>query len=80
MDNHIQTNQRLLTQREAAKYLAISIRTLFSLSQNGRLCSIKLGPRSTRYDIADLDKFILDAKGIGYNREHEAMPKAGAVG
>jgi len=53
---------RLLTVRQTAAYLAISDRKLWQLTQENRLPAVKIG-RCIRYDIADLDSFIVAAKG-----------------
>jgi excisionase family DNA binding protein len=58
----IATITRLLTTRQAAAYLAISERKLWSLTKEGRIPAVKIG-RCVRYDIADLDGFIRAAKG-----------------
>jgi excisionase family DNA binding protein len=48
---------RLMTAREAAKYLNISERTLWTLSNGGDLPRVQIG-RAVRYDAADLEAFI----------------------
>ena len=48
---------RLMTAREAAKYLNISERTLWALSNVGDLPRVLIG-RAVRYDAADLEAFI----------------------
>jgi DNA binding domain, excisionase family len=53
---------RLLTVFQAAKYLAISERKLWSLTKEDRISAVKIG-RCVRYDITDLDAFIRAAKG-----------------
>jgi excisionase family DNA binding protein len=53
---------RLLTVFQAAKYLAISERKLWSLTKEDRISVVKIG-RCVRYDLADLDTFIAAAKG-----------------
>jgi len=53
---------RLLTSREAAKYLGISERSLWShTSPRGNLKSARIG-RSVRYSPADIAAFIEAAK------------------
>lgn len=48
----------LLTPRDAAKLLAVSSRTLWSLTiPRGRLRSVRIG-RSVRYDVRDLETWI----------------------
>jgi excisionase family DNA binding protein len=57
-------NTRLLSCADAAKYLAISERTLFELTKSDKLAAVRIG-RAVRYDIRDIDKFILDFKSQG---------------
>jgi len=47
----------LLTAKEAARALAISERTLWSLTRNGDIPSVRFG-RAVRYDPRDLDRWI----------------------
>ncbi len=47
----------LLRPREAAAWLKISERSLWSLTHQGQLKAVRIG-RSVRYDIADLVAFI----------------------
>jgi len=51
----------LLTVKEAAKSLAISERTLWSLTASGGIPAVRFG-RSVRYDPADLRRWIESAK------------------
>ena len=51
----------LLTVRRAAKVLALSERTLWSLTQAGQIPAVRFG-RSVRYDPADLRRWIEAAK------------------
>ncbi len=51
----------LLTPREAAKRLGICEKTLWTLTNRGRMRSVKIG-RSVRYDPADLNQWIESAK------------------
>lgn len=59
--NDTNTITRLLSPADAAKYLAICERKLFELSKTQRIPAVRIG-RAVRYDIADLDRFILNAK------------------
>ena len=43
--------------REAAEWLKISERSLWSLTQRGELAAVRIG-RSVRYDLADLIAFV----------------------
>ncbi|MHB1536658.1 MAG: helix-turn-helix domain-containing protein [Acidimicrobiales bacterium] len=48
---------RLVATERAAEYLGVSARTVKQLMSEGRLPYVKIG-RSTRVDLADLDRFI----------------------
>jgi len=56
-------NTRLLTVKDAAAYLAISERKLWSMTNSGEIPVVRLG-RAVRYDLNDLDSFIQKAKGV----------------
>lgn len=56
-------HQRLIKVRQAAQYLGISERKLWQLTKDRRVPAIKFD-RVVRYDIADLDDFIAQAKGV----------------
>ena len=49
---------QLLTTKEAATYLRISVRKLGDLTRLREIRPIRLGPRCHRYDVSDLDAFI----------------------
>ena len=51
------TEKGLLKTREAAKWLAVSDRTLFSLKATGEIPHVRIG-RSVRYAVDDLQKWI----------------------
>jgi excisionase family DNA binding protein len=53
--------QRLLSTREAAEYLGISIRTLWTLTQRGELTCVRFG-RVVRYEMADLVSYVHSCK------------------
>lgn len=55
---------RLMKCRDAAKYLCISERTLWTLQDEGKVRAVKMG-RLIRYDQADLDLFIEQCKNRG---------------
>lgn len=55
----------LLSSRDAAKTLAVSERTLFSLVKEGRVKSVRVGQRCVRYDVRDLEAFIDQCKNGG---------------
>jgi excisionase family DNA binding protein len=48
----------LLTSQEACAYARISMTTLRDYVRDGRLHAYKLGPKSLRFDPADLDKLL----------------------
>jgi len=52
---------RLLKSKEAAAYLALSEKTLWNLTNAGQMRAVRMG-RLVRYDPADLDEFIEQAK------------------
>lgn len=54
----------LLTAREAAAALAISTRTLWSLTARGDLPAVRIG-RAVRYDLVDLRSFVEKQKKGG---------------
>jgi excisionase family DNA binding protein len=54
-------HQKLMTSKQAAKYLCICERTLWGLSESGGIAKVKIG-RAVRFDIADLDSFIEQQK------------------
>ena len=56
-------NPQLLTVKDAAKVLAISERSLFSLTAAGRIRAVRIGPRCVRYELTDLHAFIQNCKG-----------------
>ena len=53
--------QRLVNTRQAARYLGISPRSLWSLYNRGELPTVRLG-RSVRFDVDDLDIWIRHTK------------------
>ena len=52
-----QRQERLLNVREAARYLAVSVSTLYGWVWQRRIAFVKMG-RALRFDMADLEKFI----------------------
>lgn len=53
--NHIR--KRLLNATQAASYLGIGKRSLWTLTNCGEIACVRIG-RRVLYDVADLDKFI----------------------
>ena len=66
MASHTLSNPRparlLVTAREAADLLAISTRTLWTLTNVGDIPVVRIG-RCVRYDVADLQAWIESRKG-----------------
>ncbi len=59
---------RLYTSKQAAKYLAISPRLLWELTNRSEIRSVRFGSgrrQSVRYDVGDLDAWIESRKGGG---------------
>lgn len=52
----------LMTSREAATALAVSERTLWTLTNRGEIPAVRIG-RSVRYDPHDLTRWISQLKG-----------------
>ena len=50
----------LLSPKEAAQALAISERTLWQMTKDGVIESIKVGTRSVRYPVAGLERWIAE--------------------
>lgn len=61
MTNTVTIAPRLMDSKSASRYLAISERKLWAMSNTGTIPAVRLG-RSVRYDRQDLDAFILKAK------------------
>jgi excisionase family DNA binding protein len=63
----------LLTAQEAAKALAVSPRTLWSLTKNGAIPCVRIG-RSVRYMLADLQAWAESQKGRNSSSETAPEP------
>jgi excisionase family DNA binding protein len=50
----------LLNSLQAAKALAISPRTLWSLTRSGQIAHVRIGRRIIRYQLSDLEAFLQD--------------------
>ena len=59
MINEITVNG-LLTEPQAAKFLGVCQRTLFSLRSSGKIAHVKIG-RLVRYELAELGRFIRES-------------------
>ena len=67
---------RLLTVQEAARYLAVSVSTLYGWVWQRRVPFVKVG-RALRFDLDDLKKFVEDNKQHPRNRlssERKSQP------
>ena len=70
----------LVTAKEAAKVLAVSERTLWTLADSGGLPRVPIGPRGYRYDVADLWAWIAARKAEATaERAARAAGEPGAV-
>ena len=65
MTNTVTIAPRLLNVKEAAAYLAISERKLWSITKAETIPAVRMSPRLVRYDRQDLDEFIQRAKTGG---------------
>ena len=65
----------LLTQREAAKALAISERTLYALRKGGLIRAVRIGIGGWRYSVEELQRFIRESEGcrdgVNFERQRE---------
>jgi len=55
---------RLLTAREAADRLAVSLRTLRTIISEGALSVVRVGARGLRIHPEDLHRFIEERRGV----------------
>ena len=70
----------LVTAREAARMLAVSERTLWTLADSGELPRVPIGPRGYRFDVADLRAWIAAQKAKATaERAARAAGEPGAV-
>lgn len=49
---------RLLTAKQAAKYLSMHPKTLYFLARKGEIDSIRIGKRGRRFDVIGLDRWV----------------------
>jgi excisionase family DNA binding protein len=61
----IQLPRLLLTTAEAARVLAVSERTLWSLAQRGEIPTVHPTARAVRFDVRDLQAWI-DSRKTGH--------------
>ncbi len=64
MTETTEVKARLMKCRDAARYLCISERTLWTLQNEGKVRAVKMG-RLIRFDPEDLDLFIEQCKNRG---------------
>lgn len=57
------TATRLMKAKDAARFLGLSERTLWTLSELGKIPRVKM-LKSVRYDLADLEAFITASKSV----------------
>jgi excisionase family DNA binding protein len=57
MGNETNTAPRLITVNDAARYLAVSVSTLYGWVYQRRIPFVKVG-RALRFEMADLDRFV----------------------
>ena len=73
-DNAVIGPPLLITPKEAAQLLSISERTLWDITNRGRLRRVKIG-RLVRYDPRDLQAWIDSAKGSDENAGNLTDPR-----
>ena len=56
---------KLMTYKECADYLRISVNTLYSWTQRGLVPSIQISRRCTRFDRAAIEKWVADRAAGG---------------
>ena len=56
--------ERLLKVREAAEYLGVSIPVFYKLINAGDILQVSVGVKSKRYDLEDLNEFIMKNKNL----------------
>jgi excisionase family DNA binding protein len=66
----------LLTEREAAKILAVCPKTLWQLAHDGEIPTVSIG-RAKRYRVADLENFVADRAANPLPRPTRDAKKAG---
>lgn len=58
----------LLSNADAAAYLAVSVKTLYTLTKQNRIHAVIIGPRCKKYERAELDRFIQSCRGLADDR------------
>ncbi|TMQ13030.1 MAG: helix-turn-helix domain-containing protein [Deltaproteobacteria bacterium] len=54
------TTTRYVNYKQAAEYLAVPVGTLRSLVCHKRIPHVRLGPRSVKFELAELDQWIAE--------------------
>jgi excisionase family DNA binding protein len=65
--------QQLLTTRQAAKWLGVSPRTLWSMTDEGCFPVVRLRDYTLRYDVADLAAYVTANKTTAKKTEAESQ-------
>jgi excisionase family DNA binding protein len=63
---------RLLTYKETADLLRVTVRTVRTWAKSGDLRAVRLGPGAVRFDPADVADFIAARRTGGRSSEGEA--------
>ena len=72
----IPSQQILLTAREAARLLAVSERTLWTLTNSGQIRRLKIGA-AVRYRFTDLQAYV---DGLAIGSENRGQPQQASIG
>ncbi len=65
LTSHHDAAPLLLTEREVARALGVSARTVWTLADSGELAVVRLGRRIKRYDLRDIQALIDARKDRG---------------
>jgi predicted DNA-binding transcriptional regulator AlpA len=68
-------NPQLLNSRDAASRLAISLRTLWTKTNSGEICCIRIGS-SVRYSLIDLEAYINKCRVQGNRGDKSNLDEA----
>lgn len=63
--------KKLLTRREAARYLLISLPVLDELTNSGLVRGYRIGARGKRYRQLDLDEALQEIKTLKNSKKHK---------
>ena len=63
----------LLSNADAAAYLAVSVKTLYTLTKQARIQAVIIGPRCKKYERCELDRFIAECRGGECVQHQEGM-------